>query len=792
MNPVTPPPTSQELHNNSEGRLIGGPLGQSRSVRWAIIGGAAVMVVISLVLLYLLTVASSNRDLYETSYTRLFALNIAVAAGLLVLISWAALRLLMRLRQGQFGSKLLIKLALIFGLVGFLPGLVIYVVSYQFVSRSIESWFDVKVENALNAGLSLGTNTLDVLTDDLTNKTRLAAASLGDQSDVLAGLALERVKDQLGIDDIQLWSGTGILIASNGASRFQLSPERPSAQLLRSLKLKKVVAQVEDLDESLSPKAGKPRARIKVLALVPNAGFGLTAEPRILQLVQYLSPVLVENAIAVTTANREYHERALARDGLRRMYIGTLTLTLFLSVLGAMLIAMLLGSQLARPLLLLADGVRQVAAGDLRPKAVLQGKDELDGLTRSFAAMTHQIEEAQKAQTRSAAQINQEREKLQTLLDNLSSGVLVINEQGLVVSSNPAAATILRLNSQGLVGLQFDAIAQQDSLAAIVKQQFGLYERQNGSSHVSYWQQPVTLQMGPEQSGLIGHRQEVHLIVRGAVLPGNADAELKLLVFDDITDVVSAQRSLAWGEVARRLAHEIKNPLTPIQLSAQRLERRLSGKLEEADDAVLHKSVATIVTQVDAMKNLVNEFREYARLPVAQLQMLDLNALIKDVCHLYEDEHGLVPGAVRTTVHMQLDERCPQVPGDPGQLRQVIHNLLQNAQDAVGDESAPALTVSTQYFPGTGHVRLSVVDNGPGFADHVLSRAVEPYVTTKAHGTGLGLAVVKKIADEHGAKLDMSNRMQDGAIIGAQVSLVFSVLGTDEGATAGALPVQTA
>lgn len=792
MNPVTPIDTAAESPENWTGRILTGPLGQSRSVRWAMIGGAAVMVVISLVLLYLLTVASSNRDLYESSYTRLFALNIAVAVGLLALISWAGLRLLMRLRQGQFGSQLLIKLALIFGLVGFLPGLVIYVVSYQFVSRSIESWFDVKVENALNAGLSLGTNTLDVLTQDLVNKSRLAAASLGDQSDVLAGLALERLKDQLAVDDLQLWSGSGNLIASNGASRFQFSPERPSAQMMRNLKTKRVVAQVEDLDDSVSSKEARLRARIKVLALVPNAGFGLSAEPRILQLVQYLSPVLVENAIAVTTANREYHERALARDGLRRMYIGTLTLTLFLSVLGAMLIAMLLGSQLARPLLLLADGVRQVAAGDLRPKAVLQGKDELDGLTRSFAAMTQQIEEAQQAQARSTAQINQERDKLQTLLDNLSSGVLVINEQGLVVSSNPAAATILRLNSQGLVGLQFEAIAQQDSLAAIVKQQFDLYERQNGSPHVSYWQQPVTLQMGPEQAGLIGHRQEVHLIVRGAVLPGSASAELKLLVFDDITDVVSAQRSLAWGEVARRLAHEIKNPLTPIQLSAQRLERRLTGKLDEADDAILHKSVTTIVTQVDAMKNLVNEFREYARLPVAQLQKLDLNALIKEVCHLYDDEQGHLSSATRTNIDMQLDERCPQVSGDPGQLRQVIHNLLQNAQDAVTDATVPALGVSTQYLPGTGHVRLSVVDNGPGFADHVLSRAVEPYVTTKAHGTGLGLAVVKKIADEHGAKLDVSNRMQDGAIIGAQVSLVFSTFGTDESASIGATPAQTA
>lgn len=782
MKPSSAPdaPTKQEALESGPN----GMLQRSRSARWAILGGAATMVAIGLVLLYLLTVASSNRDLYEVSYTRLFALNIAVALGLTGLILWAGVRLLIRVRKGRFGSQLLVKLALIFGLVGFLPGLTIYVVSYQFVSRSIESWFDVKVENALNAGLSLGTNTLDVLTQELTNKTRMAASTLGDQSDVLAGLALERIKEQLSIDDIQLWTSAGQLIASSGVSRFQLSPERPSPQQLRSLKIKKVIAQVEDLDDTLTPKDSGQTARIKVLALVPNAGFGLTAEPRILQITQYLSPTLVENAVAVTAANREYHERALARDGLRRMYIGTLTLTLFLSVLGALLIAMILGSQLARPLLLLADGVRQVAAGDLRPKVALQGKDELDGLTRSFAVMTRQIEEAQRAQAQSSAQINHERDKLQTLLDNLSSGVLVINEQGMVVSSNPAAASILRINTQGLVGLKFDAIASHDNLSDTVKQQFDRYQRAHGTSTVSYWQQPVTLQMGAEQAGSMANRQEVHLIVRGAILPGNAHEELKLLVFDDITDVVSAQRSLAWGEVARRLAHEIKNPLTPIQLSAQRLERRLAGKLDESDDAVLHKSVATIVTQVEAMKNLVNEFREYARLPVAKLQTLDLNALIKEVCLLYGDEHA-------QAIEMRLDGLCPPVAGDLGQLRQVIHNLLQNAQDAVTGRAQSKVSVQTQYLSGTGHVRFSVYDNGPGFADHILSRAVEPYVTTKAQGTGLGLAVVKKIADEHNAKLELCNILQEGAIIGAQVSLVFAVVNTHETGLAGDSPVHT-
>jgi nitrogen fixation/metabolism regulation signal transduction histidine kinase len=768
----------------SPGGALAGAMGRSRSVRWAMTIGVLVMAALGLVLLYLLTVSSGNRALYEINYTRLFVLNVAAALGLFALIVWFSLRLLMRVRQGRFGSQLLVKLALIFGLVGFLPGLLIYVVSYQFVSRSIESWFDVKVESALNAGLALGTTTLDVLTQDLANKTRLVAADMGDQSDVLAAITVDRLKDQLGIDDALLWSGSGQLIASAGSSRFQLQPERPTVQQLRSLKDLRVIAMVEGLDDVGVNGSASPSAQIKVMALVASSGFGLVAEPRILQLTQTLSSTLVQNAHAVTLANREYHERALARDGLRRMYIGTLTLALFLSVLGAILIAMLLGAQLANPLLLLADGVRQVAAGDLTPKAVLQGKDELDGLTRSFAVMTAQIQEAQSSQARSSAQINQEREKLQTILDNLSAGVLVIDAKGVVISSNPAAAAILRRDTKTLVGRSFQQIAGQDTLVTTVTEQFEIYDRTRIASHLAYWQQPVTLQMGQEQGGAIGHRQEVHLIVRGAVLPGTQNDELKLLVFDDITDVVSAQRSLAWGEVARRLAHEIKNPLTPIQLSAQRLERRLVGKLEATDDVVLKKSVATIVTQVEAMKNLVNEFREYARLPVAQLKPLDLNALVVEVCQLYGDEHNGTTHA-RPQIHLDLDPSCPRIQGDVGQLRQVIHNLLQNAQDAVEHRAVPHLTITTQYLKGTRHVRMSVQDNGPGFADHILSRAQEPYVTTKAHGTGLGLAVVKKIADEHGAKLDVTNRVQDGAIIGAQVALMFLVTEPDNGALTG-------
>jgi nitrogen fixation/metabolism regulation signal transduction histidine kinase len=266
----------------------------------------------------------------------------------------------------------------------------------------------------------------------------------------------------------------------------------------------------------------------------------------------------------------------------------------------------------------------------------------------------------------------------------------------------------------------------------------------------------------------------INLIARGALLP----ADRKLLVFDDISDVVSAQRSIAWGEVARRLAHEIKNPLTPIQLSAERLEHRLGGKLTDNDQALLVKSVKTIVDQVDAMKRLVNEFRDYARLPHADLKPLHLNTLIQDVMHLYPPTPG-VPA-----VTCQLDPDCPPVLGDAQQLRQIIHNLVQNAQDATiashtGADALPPVQVLTEWRPSSERVRLVVQDMGGGFPEKILQRAFEPYVTTKAKGTGLGLAVVKKIADEHQARITLSNTdLPDTR--GAKVSISFIVAPTQQ------------
>jgi nitrogen fixation/metabolism regulation signal transduction histidine kinase len=733
------------------------------AVRWAVVAGLIFMTGLGMVLLFLLTLATRNNEFYERNFALLVSINVAAAAGLGLVILWLGVRLALRLKRGKFGSRLLVKLAAIIGLVGILPGLLIYTVSYQFVARSIESWFDVRVETALTAGLNLGRTTLDTLTADAASKTRIAADGLSRLSNNSAVFALDRVREQLNASDVVLFSGSGQALGSAGSSRFDIAPERPDPATLRNVRVNRVLAQIEGLEDgdsgSLQAALAASQARVKVLALVNAPSFSFDTEARYLQVIVPLPSTLIVDALAVQAANREYQERALARDGLRSMYIGTLTLALFLAVFGAVLLAVLLGNQLIRPLIVLAEGMREVAAGNLTPKAALPARDELSGLTRTFAHMTQDLADAREAVQTSMTQVDAARENLQTILDNLTAGVVVFDEHNRLVSANPGAARILHAPLNVHLGEPITEVPGLEALAGGVLQQFDRFLAEETPHEGGYWLQSFEL----SADGQSPFDQTITLIARGALLPHNE----RLLVFDDVTEVVSAQRAKAWGEVARRLAHEIKNPLTPIQLSAERLAMKLDGKLQPTEQALLTKSVRTIGDQVDAMKRLVNEFRDYARLPAAQLTPVDLNAAVRDTLVLYE--HAATP------VRCELADDLPKVRADAQQLRQLIHNLVQNAQDAMAGQPGAEVLLRTRRSDSGQWVRLVVIDSGPGFAENILKRAFEPYVTTKAKGTGLGLAVVKKIMDEHGGRVDLTNRMTEGRVIGAQVSLSFAV-----------------
>jgi nitrogen fixation/metabolism regulation signal transduction histidine kinase len=736
----------------------------TRAVRWAWIVALVAATGAALVLVFLLSVATNNRALSERHYIWLFWVNVAVALLLVLVIGFAAVRLVRRVRHGKFGSRLLLKLAGVFALVGVVPGLLIYTVSYQFVSRSIESWFDVRVEGALDAGLNLGRGTLDALVGDLATKTRLAADRLGDARGDVQPLTLVRLREQLSAADVAIVGPTGQVLMSAGAGSA-LAPDRPSALLLRRARSAPVVSQLEGLeDDAGAPAAGPARAR--ALALLPSSSITLGGDDRYLMVTQVLPATVTANALAVQSAYREYQQRSLARSGLRRMYIGTLTLVLILAVFGAVLLAITLGNQLARPLLLLAEGVRQVAHGDLTRKQALASRDELSGLTRSFADMTEQLSEARELAQKSLSQLERARTRLQTILDNLSAGVIVFARDGAIEMVNPGATRILRLPLSAFVGRSLDDVPGLGAFAQAVRQRFELHRASPEAGERDQWQDAFELQTAAD-------RDTLTLLVRGATLPQRA----RLMVFDDNSEIVAAQRSAAWSEGARRLAHEIKNPLTPIQLSAERLQQKLEAKLEGADQAMLVRSVATIVNQVQPMKQLVNEVRDYARLPAARLGTLDLNALVVEVLGLYTDAQD------SGRLAAELAPLLPPIVGDATQLRQVIHNLVQNALDAVAEHADGHVRVATELARSERGelraVRLTVTDNGTGFAEKVLKRAFEPYVTTKSKGTGLGLAVVKKIADEHGARVRLAN-LEAPARGGAQVSISFSRLALDE------------
>jgi len=730
---------------------------------WWLVVGLTILVSMALVLLFLLTQATQRWEAYEQNFSLLFGLNMVLAALLLAVIAWFGLRLFYRLREGKFGSRLLVKLASIFALVGILPGLLIYAVSYQFVTRSIEVWFDTKVEVALDAGLNLSRSTLESLSNELAASVRSASQEVAGASGQSLPLMLEKIRTQLDASEVTLWQGNGVTLASASQERYQLQPERPTPAEWRQVRSQGISWRSEGLDDNLAASAAQPR--ITVLVQIAGTGFQLESQGRVLQVVKKLPPVLVANALAVLDANRQYQERALARDGLKRMYIGTLTLSLFLAVFGAVLLAVLLGNQLARPLLLLAEGVRDVAAGDLSPRAVLQGKDELDGLTRAFAQMTEQLAQARLAVENSMAQVNLARSHLQTMLDNLTAGVVLLDTQGHILSINPGATRILQLPLAVHLGKALTDIEGLQVFGRQVMEQFHDFASEQQRS-LDHWQQSFEIDTKTQQTFVeFGPERQLHttLVARGAVLPQGE----WLLVFDDITEIVSAQRTQAWSEVARRLAHEIKNPLTPIQLSAERLEIKLADKLVGTDQALLHKSVKTIVDQVDALQRLVNEFRDFGRLPQARLQALNLNQLLQEMMPLYDNDNALVP------VSWHLSADIPLVSGDAAQLRQVVHNLIQNAQDASAQSAQPMVHVWTEQATSSQRVRLRIADNGSGFSESVLQRAFEPYVTTKVGGTGLGLAVVKKIADEHHARIEIKNRLEGAETVGAQVSLSF-------------------
>ena len=761
----------------------------TRLLRYLLVVGGAVISI----LLFMLASASENSNLFERNYPWLLILNAVVAAALLTLVVLLLIRLYKRHKRGKFGSKLMARLVLLFAMIGILPGAVIYTVSVQFVSRSIESWFDVRVESALESGLNLGRSALDSSLDELRVKARNMALELSDSSDATQITQLSRIRDQNLSQEAVIVTGNGQMVASSGSQLSAFLPDLPTSAMLRQAKLTRGYAVIEGnsdfQDNSPSVSDAKTNTittpavnpanslRLRVVVAIPSASkaLSLQAESRYLQLLQPVPEQLATNAEALRVAYSEYQERYIARTGLRKIYIVTLTLTLLLAIFGAIAGAFLIASDLAKPLLLLAEGTKAVAEGNLSPRPIVATSDELGTLTQSFNTMTRQLFDARSSVEKNRTELENAKGYLESVLANMSAGVMVLDRNFKLVTCNESVERILEHDFAQHIGKPLKEIDGLSTFAQVITQSFSEQSAQSaaGGSGTEnlHWQHQIEV---PRRMGGPEAENDISLLARGSRLPAARDSGY-VVVFDDISDVISAQRSIAWGEVARRLAHEIKNPLTPIQLSAERLHMKLEGKLNEQDAQILERSTATIVNQVTAMKRMVDDFRDYAKTPPAVLSSLDLNSLIEEILHLY------LAGDERDIIHANLADGLPHIMGDATQLRQVIHNLLQNAQDAVTDrtnkEAAARIDIITEeihYRSSDGAVsnavQLSITDNGPGFSPKILAHAFEPYITSKPRGTGLGLAMVKKIIEEHGGRIDIKNRTTTN---GAKIAILL-------------------
>lgn len=707
-----------------------------------------VSIALGLVLLYLLSLASANTAISGDYYKILLYINIALAGALIVLISFQLWHLSKKIRSGVMGSRLTLRLLGTFALMAIIPGLIVYLVSVNFLTRSIESWFNVKVESALDGGLSLGQRALDIMLADLEEKAENIATILAFQPSRTHYSTLNDLREKSGIQDAALLTLQGriLLVSNNNPSSFL--PELPSVPQLRQAQ-NRVYGKIEPI----------PDKGLYLRVLAPVSVQEIAGETRILQLLQPVPKSLSNTAEAVQDVYRDYQELSYSRDSLKDIFKLTLTLVLMLAMLSALAIAFVLSRRLTQPLTVLAEGTRAIASGDYSTMLPEHGRDELGILVKSFNSMTRQLDDATRAAERNRARVEAARGYLETILAHLSSGVLAMNEKAELRTYNLAASNILGVRLESFENKSFAKISETETFLAEFIQLL--------QAHFEFTKTKTKDQEKLEltrQIEIVRPQGKQLLLVRATRLPVSAGNGF-VVVFDDVTTMAQAQRDAAWGEVARRLAHEIKNPLTPIQLSAERLQHKLSEKLNEDDASVLQRATDTIVNQVTAMKSMVNEFSEYARAPSAILSKLNINKLIKDVTALYEGAKDELPreDGVQVKIGYSLMPNMPDIRGDATMLRQVLHNLLQNAQDALKQVKSPEILVQT-VFDETA-IKLSVKDNGQGFPVDLLSHAFEPYVTTKAHGTGLGLAIVKKMIEEHGGQIKIENNLTGGACI---------------------------
>ncbi len=716
------------------------------------VGPILVFVLLLLVSLVLMSNATQGSARFGQLYSVLLVINALGLIALAALIGWNLFTLLRQVGRGQPGARLTVRMVAVFVILSVTPVLVVYYFSLQFLHRGIDSWFDVRIERALDDALELSRTALGVRMRELLSHTEVVAGDLVDLPKEQIAIGLDDSRRLSGASEFTLIGANGHIIASSSSDPTSIVPNRPSDAILVQLRQSGTYIGLDPI--------GDAGLHVRVVVSLPENVS--TAEPRILQALYPVAERTSTLADTVQSTYGKYRELAYLRKPLKTSFTLTLSLVLLLSLFAAVWAAFYSARRMVAPLQDLAEGTRAVADGDYETQLRTSGEDEVSFLVESFNDMTRRLARARDETRRSQQQVEDQRRYLETVLSQLSTGVLTLDEGGRLFTSNKAANQILNVDLLAETGKTLNEMSEghphlhplEHALHAHVTATDASL-RQQGD-----WREEVNL-LGP------GGRQV--LMCRGTPLSASGGSFVgQVIVFDDVTDLIQAQRNAAWSEVARRLAHEIKNPLTPIQLSAERLRHKYLGKMPTRDSNALDRLTRTIVQQVEAMKAMVNAFSDYARAPQIQLRDVDVNELVNDVVELYRASDSEV--VIETTLAKDL----PPLEADADRLRQILHNLIKNALEASPPETPARIHIETLFVkePSRDLVEIRTRDFGRGLPENLTDDIFDPQVTTKTKGSGLGLAIVKKIVEEHGGVVWAESQPQGGASVIMQFPVV--------------------
>ncbi|MCR4302041.1 MAG: ATP-binding protein [Sulfuricaulis sp.] len=730
----------------------------------------AVLSVLLIAAFIMMNAAAQNSALFGRLYSILLLVNILGVVLLIALILLNLFHFAEQYRAQVIGTRLTLRLLIMFVVLAVVPVSVVFSFSIQALNRGIDNWFDVRIERALDDALLLGRTALDAQRQDLVKIAQEIAIEL-ETLPVRRKIGtvpsefslLNALREQYNITELTLYTQDRKILASSSEANLEagtLVPARPSDAMIAQVRQGLTYANLDAISKS--------GLRLRVVVPVPGRDVG--APIRVLQVLQALPPRYAKLGESVQSAFAEYEKLVYLRGPLKFGFTLTLSLIALLTLLIAVWAAIFFARRLAAPIRELAEATHAVAQGDYQKQIPVTSQDEIGILVESFNDMTRRIHRAQLQSKRSQQEAEIQRAYLETVLGHLSSGVLTFNQRLLLRTHNPAAGQILGTDLRAGERKSLGWLAENyPSLQPMIEA-----VEQAAAAGQEEWQSQIQL--------LINKHRRV-LLLRGTSLPSWREKRGGyVVVFDDITALIQAQRDAAWGEVARRMAHEIKNPLTPIQLSAERIRHKFLRQVTEEDRLTLDRATRTIIEQVDSLKSMVNDFSEYARSAQMQSRPVDVNDLVRDVVELYKNARGTAKGVVplhgaskngrgkasrAVTTKLDLDTDLPQIPADPGRLRQVLHNLLLNSRDALAATAKPVILLGTRVVGKNDHrfIEMTVQDNGPGFPEALLARLYEPYVTHKEKGTGLGLAIVKRIVEEHGGTIRAYNLKDGGACV---------------------------